>query len=1027
MSVVRIREPNALRPLQVTMLCVLGATVSGGFLLLSAPESARLVDGAIPWHEQSLLRAFVQLLCLNYDSPTLNAGSVKMYILGLGSGLAVTTLGVALLAGGRADAGAPTTEGAAPQRSWNPLLTAKFLVLLFLLWSFASSRWSAAPDLAAGGSMLLVIHFLWALALGTALTPRAARMAVPLLVAVTAVAATAAVWYYYGRNPVIRAKFPFGNPQFLAACLIPGLLLAVSMLLGHLRSDGEGTRGPRRIVLVALALGTLLFGSWAFVLADTRGAMVGLGVGILAMVFFAWHGRRKLIPVMVTLVVVISSWVYFSAKSNTPSPTGRHTTIRFREYTWSYAWRMFTERPFLGHGQGGYVLRADSYAVDDVLADPEVFVARIAHAHSEWLEVLADLGAVGLVLVLGALGLTLLAGHAALQNCHTQKARWYLIGLLSSLVALIAEECTGVGLRVSGVPTVYYTIIGLIWACGVRDDQADALPAWMTQRPRRNTAGVVALIFGLIALALSQQDWSAARQSFRAETAFAEGDIETALSRATAATTRLNPQRALTNFFRLSEAHLRAAQMLQQRAMDRERRAFSSEPLNARLAALASEDYIQSDKNCQAAAGALRELVERSPGYLNHGQLEYLINLAGATNASGLTRLQGALTGQALDEKTQAQAAVRQRQFLKSAAAAAGRELRRQPFEPAVALNYAAAIHAEADLRTVLDILARPIRYNRIGPDLVRFLESLALRPDYDEKLRPIVEGDVITLSAGNGIPPDPTDDAHWAAERLRLGATVWFLRGDYTKARGALELVVQAYAAGPGAKALSVASAWAELADCRFFDTPMQVSSAIEAAQNAINSAPPSQPGRAMAQGVKQRLIQYLLASRNEPGARALLATEAPSGTSEQSVSAELGARYRRLCESLLARREGQLLRKPLDKLFPQMLAWNERSLALNPGDPLGHRLAADMAFHAGRWDEAAGHLEHAVERGLDVREALQFLAIARQQRPDSDALNALWARWSQPPPDTVQNESPRHEDPAGVLGPAPLPPPTP
>ncbi len=98
MKLIRIGDPNALRPLHVVMIFLVSMTVAGGFLLLSAAESTTLVDGAVEWYAESPLRAVVQLLCLNYQFPTINAGEVKGFILAIGAGLAVLSLGVAVLA-----------------------------------------------------------------------------------------------------------------------------------------------------------------------------------------------------------------------------------------------------------------------------------------------------------------------------------------------------------------------------------------------------------------------------------------------------------------------------------------------------------------------------------------------------------------------------------------------------------------------------------------------------------------------------------------------------------------------------------------------------------------------------------------------------------------------------------------------------------------------------------------------------------------------------------------------------------------
>ncbi|MEK7756899.1 MAG: hypothetical protein AAB385_06775, partial [Planctomycetota bacterium] len=220
MNVIRIGEQDALRPLHVVMIFLVSMTLAGGFLLLSAAESVTLVDSAIEWQIESPLRAVVQLLCLNYQLPTINAGEIKGYILGIGAALAVLAVSIAALArrpGGEEETGAiePDGESSSPRRPQiAPLLAAQFLVVLYLLWSFASSRWSSAPQLAVGGSILLTIQFLWAFALGVGLSPRAVRIVSQMVVLVTSATAAIAIWYYFGRNPVLRAKFPFGNPNF---------------------------------------------------------------------------------------------------------------------------------------------------------------------------------------------------------------------------------------------------------------------------------------------------------------------------------------------------------------------------------------------------------------------------------------------------------------------------------------------------------------------------------------------------------------------------------------------------------------------------------------------------------------------------------------------------------------------------------------------------------------------------------------------------------------------------------------------
>jgi len=293
-SVVRIVEPDKLGPLHVVMIFVAAAVVAAGCLLLSAAESRTLVDGALAWGEESPLRAVVELLCLNYDVATLTPGDVKNYVLGIGTGVAILSLTVGVLSRTRGgDEVAEGVEGGSSQESGrrrlSSLIVAQLLVVMYLLWSFASSRWSRAPSISVGATTLLSIQFLWSFALAAGLNHAAARIVTRIVIGVVALTGAIAVWYYYVRNPVLSAKFPFGNPIFLATCLLAGLIPAVVFAGEALRSafHQASNRKVFGIVAMLVALG---FSFWAFRLAESRGPLVGLIFGILSVVFFSLHG-----------------------------------------------------------------------------------------------------------------------------------------------------------------------------------------------------------------------------------------------------------------------------------------------------------------------------------------------------------------------------------------------------------------------------------------------------------------------------------------------------------------------------------------------------------------------------------------------------------------------------------------------------------------------------------------------------------------------------------------------------------------
>lgn len=985
MEVIRIRDSERLQPSHVVLLVLVSATLAGTYWLLGAAETTWLVDGALPWQSESPLRAVVSLVCLGYQFPLIYAGDFKVYILGIGTGLCIFALGIALAMRARSgdevlDEPRSKDMDRLGKIEIGPRTAAQILLLLFLFWSIASANWSAAPRLAIGGSGLLAIQLLWAFGIGHGLNLRAARLLSRIFIVVSVVSALLAVWYFYGRNPNLRAKFPFGNPVFLAACLIPPILLAVSYFIEKVREFFETRRGACAygVAFGAMATAILL---WAFALAGSRGPGFGLGIGGLAMLFFAFKGRGRLISVGVVAVTVVCSWFYFTSVRDQVSVTGRSETIRLREYAWSYALDMYLEKPLLGYGQAGFVLGGDARSTADVLSDPLVFTARIAHAHNEWLEIMADLGAVGVVLIVMALFLTLRAGMRVADAPGPAWRRWTLIGLMSALVALIVEESGGVGLRVSGVPTIFFACIGLIWALS-GTGTSGFMRVCAASKLRRVVASGAIVTIGAATLLVAQMDLQAGLNDFGVRQAIAQGEFEEAINLAESAKARLNPQRALTNLHRLAQAQMLVAQKYNNRADDRERRSREGDFIDQRLALLAANDRQLSDQHCQAGSLALKELVARSPGFIDHGRVAYRVNMIQAKNARAVG-----------DEE-------RSMQFVLAAGAAVERELTRQPFEPILALYYARAVNPVSDLRRVLDLLARPLRYHRIHRQYLDFLGDLARDPaaaGFEEILCGPRDSDAIPENQTEAVAtPSP-----WRPELMRMCATYRFAIGDYDGAAQVLEQATKLYDAMTTGVSLGAASCYAELAEGQFVSQPLNLQATIKSARRALELAPESLAGRKLRTSVQSRMVDFLLAVSDETAAREVVAGLLPVGAQKDVVDRELGMRYRRTCEWLLGRRTAQVLRTPPDDLIEHMQLWVARAIELNPNDYLAHRVAADLAFYSHDDESTAVHLARALEVGLPREMAIQFLRLVVERRPESLRLRQLLANVRTPDAD--------------------------
>ncbi len=968
MKVVRVVDAERVQPLQVALLCILAVTVGGACLLTSGPHAR--MEGSRDWHESSPLRAMVHVLNLNYTQTTALGIEIKSTVFGVGAAVAAMACGVGLLlrpvAGEEVSAddtivlqeGGGSGLAKAARRPISPSSAAQWLMVGYVGWSFLSMvpTWSTAPDMAYGGSVLLATGVVWALVLGRGLSRPTAGVGATLLVVVCALTALLAIAYFGERNPTRRASYPIGNPLFLAACLIPGVLVSMGLVCG---SVGSGLRRAGSVAVVVggvFAAGLML---WAMGLTSSRGGALSLGFGVATMVFLA-VGRRRKLPVVMGLVIVSAAglaylWPHFTS----PSTTGRDASLRLRQYAWWYAIDLIEEAPIHGHGQGGYTQFGDAGAAADVLNDPEALATRIAHAHNEWLEVAADLGIVGLTLLLGGLGLTVYAGMRALPEMTDPYRRWILVALTASLVALMVEESADVALRVAGFPAVFYTVLGLVWAYS-NAPSASSSGVIHSGSGVRRLVGVGGLAVGAGLLFASLADFEAARAYQQVSTALQHREFDLAVVLAERGRDRrLSPQRRLQALERLCSTQLYIAREFQTSSLDRYGRAGQSDPADARLTSLADMDRARCEAHIQAAKEAIEALLRRSRSYFGAGWLEYRMNQL----LSVYARLDG-------DDTMVSRTVL-------AAGVALARELKRSPYDPIVALSYVEVSRERLSLAETFDILARPLRREPIPAQYAEYVVQLAAEEGFDASFGPIWEKIV-------GMQPENLSEDPLAPEKLRLAALIRLTREDYARALDTVELANGLYEVVSPGLSMGAAACLAESAEYRFFSDPGAFVGSIEYARRALERLPNSTPGRELAAGVRSRMVTYYLAGGDESSARALLAELLP-GVAESMVELELGRWYANLCRELIHRS-----RAGLPEGFER---WVSRASALRPHDESVWRLRAQVDFDSGRFAESVECLRRALSFGADPGAVHLFVQMALRVNAESQEFAELEA----------------------------------
>lgn len=179
-----------------------------------------------------------------------------------------------------------------------------------------------------------------------------------------------------------------GNPIYLAA-----YLLFHFFILGILWSWVKNTWARAAYVLI------FLFELYIFFSTGTRGAVVGLAAGVLAMllvlVLFSKDKRIRLaggglVLVGITAAVLLVQFKESGFIRSNPFLTRIaetsivSSTAQSRLMIWSMGWQAFKERPILGWGPGNFIIPYAKYYNPNMYGN-EPWFDRVHNMHLEWL------------------------------------------------------------------------------------------------------------------------------------------------------------------------------------------------------------------------------------------------------------------------------------------------------------------------------------------------------------------------------------------------------------------------------------------------------------------------------------------------------------------------------------------------------------------------------------------------------------------------------------------------------------------
>jgi O-antigen ligase len=313
-----------------------------------------------------------------------------------------------------------------------------FLIVSFLAWGALSASWAASPSTALSGTGRF--------ALDIALFPivySAMRKRDDVIFVIVAFIVGALVSVAFGivggtSEPTIageasRVAGAVGEANETATVLVAAVVLSAA-LLGTIRSSSPTLR------LVAL-LGGLLALAGLFTTVS-RAGFIALGVALLVGAFVGgrWRGRLSAFAI----VTVTGTLVYLFAFA----PTGAAQRLESsdssgRSTIWQVAWRVVDANPVKGVGADNfsgaavhYLVRPGASTRADLIVDtPKV-------AHNIYLETWADLGIVGLVMLLAIILTALRCALLAARRFSGRDPQLELVSrvLIIAIVSMLSAD-----------------------------------------------------------------------------------------------------------------------------------------------------------------------------------------------------------------------------------------------------------------------------------------------------------------------------------------------------------------------------------------------------------------------------------------------------------------------------------------------------------------------------------------------------------------------------------------------------------
>lgn len=363
--------------------------------------------------------------------------------------------------------------GHQPKLLWPPLSWGVVAFVLYALARYFTSDIECVARLEL--IRVLLYAFLLLAVISNLYDQDSAETIVYTLTVVAALASSYAVAQFFQHSNRVwdmiapypgRGSGTYINPDHFAGFLELVLPLPLAFLLA-------GRIGVITRVLLGYAALTIMAG---LAVTFSRGGWVAAGAGVLLLLGLLLCHRNHRLRAFLVLVCVLAIGSVFTVRvlSNTvtymrrvanPDENGAGVLdINARLDMWNAAVQMWRDHPWWGVGPGHFDYRFREYR-------PEAFQQRPEHAHNDYLELLADWGVAGDVIVLAGIGLFVFGLMESWSHVRREETDFgfgmssryaFFLGAVSGLFALAVHSLVDFNLHITANALVGVVVLGLV-------------------------------------------------------------------------------------------------------------------------------------------------------------------------------------------------------------------------------------------------------------------------------------------------------------------------------------------------------------------------------------------------------------------------------------------------------------------------------------------------------------------------------------------------------------------------------------